>query len=71
MYPRGLYPWAWVPKQWTVARNKGIWDPKPRVTKNKGTNLKSLIGGLRSNWFCRFRIWGLGFSAASAWDLGM
>ena len=23
--------------------NKGIWEPKPRVTNIKGTNLKSLI----------------------------
>ena len=27
-----LYPWVWV----------RIWDPKPRVTNIKGTNLKSL-----------------------------
>ena len=24
--------------------NKGIWDPKPRVTNIRGTNLKSLKG---------------------------
>ena len=29
-------------KAWNMALNKGIWDPKPRVTNIKGTNLKSL-----------------------------
>ena len=32
----------WAPKPWNMALNEGIWDPKPRVTNIKGTNLKSL-----------------------------
>ena len=41
--PWGLYPWVWVPKPWNMVLNKGIWDPKPRVTDIKGTSLKSSI----------------------------
>ena len=29
-----------------MALNKGIWDPKPRVTSIKGTNLKALMFSL-------------------------
>ena len=36
---------------WNMALNNGIWDPKPRVTNNKGTNLKSLIAVARSRLF--------------------
>ena len=36
-----------------MALNKGIWDPKPRGTNIKGTNLKSLMD-------CCY--WGLGAS---------
>ena len=43
LYPQGLYPWVWVPKPWNMALNKGTWDPKPKVTNIKGTNLKPLI----------------------------
>ena len=32
----------WVPKPWNMALNKGVWDPKLKGTKIKGTNLKSL-----------------------------
>ena len=31
-----------MPKPWNMTLNKGIWDPKPRLTNIKGTNLKSL-----------------------------
>ena len=32
LYPEILYAWVWVPKPWNVALNRGIWDPKPRLT---------------------------------------
>ena len=33
----------WAPKPWNMALNKGICDPKPKVTNIKDTNLKSLM----------------------------
>ena len=35
----------WAPKQWNMAFNRCIWDPKPRVTNIKGTNSMSLTYG--------------------------
>ena len=51
------------PKPWNLARKKGIWDPKPKVIKITGTNLKSLTvaarkelrGTIQAMAFC----WGL------------
>ena len=43
LYPQVLHPGVfWVPKPRNMALDKGIWDPKPRVTNISGTNLKSL-----------------------------
>ena len=43
MYPFwGVCPYVWVLKPWKVALSS-VWDPKPKVTNIRGTNLKSSI----------------------------
>ena len=34
--------WVLVPELWNMVFNKGIWDPQPKNTSIKGTDLKSL-----------------------------
>ena len=47
--------WVWVPKPWNMALNKGIWDPKPRATNVKGTNLTSLRLAVVPEPLCLFK----------------
>ena len=54
-----------VPKPWNMVLNKGSWDPKPRFTNIKGTNLKSLNVGIKKGLRedvgakCEAWFWGL------------
>ena len=41
--PLGFVPLSLGPRTMEYGLNEGIWDPKPKVTHIKGTNLKSVI----------------------------